>query len=400
MNVALRPDHGSLDYISLCTGGGGLDLGVELAIPCARAVCMVEREAAAVATLVAAMEVGHLASAPVWSDARTLDGRAWRGLVDGVIGGIPCQPHSVAGKRLGRDDPRDLWGAARRILVQSGAWWVLIENVPGMLTSGGAERVWRDLGRLGFEREIGLFSAAEVGASHERQRLFILGVADRYHSDDDGALDEWWSRRLEFTDGGRGMADADGAGSSLGPVLARDGGEECPASVGIRRDDLVDTARLGRREGRSGAELRGGRNAARGADGAMGDADGQGQPQSRRRLAEGWGRSCDAGDAIDRTALGLTPPGPGDRDGWSRIIAARPDLAPAVEPAVRRVADGVAGGLDLPLVVDRWRIDALRMLGNGVHPLVGAHAFRTLATRLAGRCAGAARLVRMMGVDR
>jgi DNA (cytosine-5)-methyltransferase 1 len=107
VNVALRPAD-RLDYISLCTGAGGLDLGVELAIPSARAIVLVEREAPSVATLVAAMEAGCLAPAPVWSDVRSLDGRRWRGCVDGVVGGIPCQPHSVAGKRLGRDDPRDL----------------------------------------------------------------------------------------------------------------------------------------------------------------------------------------------------------------------------------------------------------------------------------------------------
>jgi site-specific DNA-cytosine methylase len=99
--------------------------------------------------------------------------------VDGLIGGIPCQPHSLAGKRLGEDDERDLWSDARRIIVQSGAWFVLIENVRGMLSSGGAERVWRDLHRLGFTVEVGLFTATEVGASHERERLFILAVADR-----------------------------------------------------------------------------------------------------------------------------------------------------------------------------------------------------------------------------
>ncbi|TIW80246.1 MAG: DNA cytosine methyltransferase, partial [Mesorhizobium sp.] len=181
MNVALCPEH--IDILSLCTGGGGLDLGVELAIPGARTVCMVEREAFAVAHLVSAMEQGLLHQAPIWSDARTFDGRAWRGCVDGLIGGIPCQPHSLAGKRLGGDDERDLWSPARRIIVQSGAWFVLIENVAGMLSAKpgldpGALRVWRDLRRLGFDVEAGLFTAAEVGASHERERVFILGVAD------------------------------------------------------------------------------------------------------------------------------------------------------------------------------------------------------------------------------
>ena len=179
-DLALRPQ---LNLISICTGGGGLDLGVELAIPCARSVCMVEREAFAVAHLVAAMQQGLLAPTPVWSDARTFDGRPWRGAVDGLIGGIPCQPHSLAGRKRGQLDGRDLWSDARRIIATARPWFVLIENVAGMLSAGadeiaGAERVWRDLRKLGFAVEGGLFTAAEVGASHERERVFIVAVAD------------------------------------------------------------------------------------------------------------------------------------------------------------------------------------------------------------------------------
>ena len=78
MNVAVPP----INMLSICTGGAGLDLGIELALPGARSVCLVEREAFAVAHLVAAMQQGLLDEAPVWSDARTFDGRAWRGAVD------------------------------------------------------------------------------------------------------------------------------------------------------------------------------------------------------------------------------------------------------------------------------------------------------------------------------
>jgi DNA (cytosine-5)-methyltransferase 1 len=134
--VAVRAAE--LDLISLCTGGGGLDLGVGLAIPGARPVCYVEREAFAVSHLVEAMQKGLMAPAPIWSDVRTFDGRAWRGLVDGVIGGIPCQPHSVSGKRRGAGDERDLWSPARRIIVQCRPWFVLIENVAGIVSTGGA----------------------------------------------------------------------------------------------------------------------------------------------------------------------------------------------------------------------------------------------------------------------
>lgn len=115
--VAVR----SLGYISICSGGGGLDHGLELAVRNARPICFVEREAFAVGRLVQAMQDGQLAAAPVWSDARTVPGRRFRGYVAGVIGGIPCQPHSLAGKRLAELDERDLWAPFRRTLVQSGA---------------------------------------------------------------------------------------------------------------------------------------------------------------------------------------------------------------------------------------------------------------------------------------
>ena len=86
---------------------------------------------------------------------------------------IPSLESASAGKTSAISGP-----AARRIFVQSGAWFILIENVGGMLSSGGAERVYRDLHRLGCEVEGSLFRASEVGLPHERERLFILAVAN------------------------------------------------------------------------------------------------------------------------------------------------------------------------------------------------------------------------------
>ncbi|TIV83822.1 MAG: DNA cytosine methyltransferase [Mesorhizobium sp.] len=369
MNVALRP---SLDILSLCTGGAGLDLGIRLAVPSARAVCMVEREAFAVAHLVAAMEQGLLHPAPIWSDARTFDGRPWRGAVDGVIGGIPCQPHSLAGKREGSDDERDLWSDARRIIVQSRPWFVLIENVEGMLSAKpgldpGALRVRRDLQRLGFDVEGGLFTAAEVGASHERERVFILGIS------------------------GVGQADASLVGRGEGrPEPSFRSGRHTAASasepvvdaVGSGYDRREDDA-LGRSGERAPSEGAGADRLGQGVGLADTCGDGQHRGAEQDGRSTEWQRPSPRRRDAERCDHPLFPPGPGELDAWRTIL----DRAPHLEPAVRRMADGMAA-----------RVDRLRMLGNGVVPLQAAYAVRTLATRLAERgSAGAARLVRMMG---
>jgi DNA (cytosine-5)-methyltransferase 1 len=403
MNVALRPE--TVCTISLCTGGGGLDLGLELAVPSARSVCYVEREAFACAHLVSAFEQGLVAEAPLWSDVGTFNGRPWRGLVDGVIGGIPCQPHSLAGKRLGEDDERDLWSDARRIIVQSGAWFVLIENVSGMLSSGGAERVWRDLHRLGFQVEGGLFTASEVGASHERERLFILAVADSHGRFCSGrsefgsapfgrrAYDEPARSGSGFR---RDMADAmrDRAAAGAG-APARD---EDKGGKGRRKraksDDggcavadasgagLQGRERIGASQERDGQAAYGPVAEFRGA--SLADTASDRGRESRKISKQIW-QSFHALPDIDRPSA--FPPGPGDLSGWRDILTAAPEL----EPAFRRVADGLASRLDVA------RVDRLRMLGNGVVPLQAAYAIRTLAARLAARgSAGAARLVRLM----
>jgi len=162
--------------LSLCSGVGGLDLGLRLAEPAARTICYVEVSAHAAAVLGTKIEEGLLDDAPVWSDLRTFDGGPWRGGVDLVLGGYPCQPFSVAGRRRGADDPRHLWPAVRRIIEQCCPWGCFFENVPGHLRLG-FEEVHDDLQRMGYRVAAGLFSAAEVGLPQKRERLFILAHA-------------------------------------------------------------------------------------------------------------------------------------------------------------------------------------------------------------------------------
>ena len=161
------------NVLSACAGVGGLDLGVKLAVRSTRTICYVEREAFAVATLVARMQDGCLDEAPVWSDIKTFDGKPWSGKVDAVIGGYPCQPFSIAGSMEGENDPRHLWPDIRRVVREVKPDWCFFENVENHVNIG-FENVRSELLEDGFDVEAGVFTASEVGAPHSRSRLFIL----------------------------------------------------------------------------------------------------------------------------------------------------------------------------------------------------------------------------------
>lgn len=188
--------------MALCAGVGGLELGVRLACPSATLVCAVEGEAYAAAILVARMQDGTLDQAPIWSDLRTFDGTAWRGVVDCVTAGYPCQPFSLAGLRRGVEDSRHLWPHVARIVGECNPAIVFLENVPGHL-SLGFDQVCGDLGRMGYRVAAGIFSALEVGATHRRERLFAMAVTGCEHGD----VLERTQRIRKHSGGGDQLAD-------------------------------------------------------------------------------------------------------------------------------------------------------------------------------------------------
>jgi DNA (cytosine-5)-methyltransferase 1 len=164
------------NIISFCTGYGGIEIGLKLAGVNVRTVAACEIETYAVANLVAKMEEGALEPYPVWTDLKTFPSEQFRGKIHGITGGYPCQPFSYAGKRKGTDDPRHLWPFIREHVRTIRPVWCFFENVAGHLNLGFDE-VLKDLRDLHYSVEAGLFTAAEVGATHKRQRLFILAVA-------------------------------------------------------------------------------------------------------------------------------------------------------------------------------------------------------------------------------
>jgi DNA (cytosine-5)-methyltransferase 1 len=117
---------------------------------------------------------------PIWDDVRTFDGRPWRGLVDVISGGFPCQDISCAGKGAGLEGVRSgLWSEFARIIREVRPRFVFVENSPELLIRGFGI-VIGDLANMGYGCRWGVFSACSVGAPHMRRRLFVLANADDF----------------------------------------------------------------------------------------------------------------------------------------------------------------------------------------------------------------------------
>lgn len=161
-----------MNELALFAGAGGGILGSHLLGW--RTVCAVEIEPYPSSVLVQRQNDGIFQPFPIWSDVSTFDGRPWRGIVDVVSGGFPCQDISVAGKGAGIGGARSsLWSEMFRIICEVRPQFAFMENSP-RLTRLGLERVLADLASIGYDATWDVFSASDLGANHERKRIWIL----------------------------------------------------------------------------------------------------------------------------------------------------------------------------------------------------------------------------------
>ena len=162
-----------LNELALFAGAGGGILGGKLLGW--RTVCAVEWEPYPASVLCARQNDGFLPPFPIWNDVQTFDGKPWRGIVDVVSGGFPCQDISSAGKGAGINGERSgMWREMARIICEVEPRFVFVENSP-MLTSRGLGAVLGDLASMGFDAKWGVLGAADVGANHQRDRIWIVG---------------------------------------------------------------------------------------------------------------------------------------------------------------------------------------------------------------------------------
>jgi len=162
-----------LNGVSLFSGIGGLELALHQEV---KTVAYVEREPYPQAVLVKRQEEGVLDKAPIYDDVRTFDGTRYRGVVDIVFGGFPCQDISVAGKGAGiKEDTRSgLFFELMRVVREIRPTFIFLENVSA-ITQRGMDTVLAEVFKAGYDARWTTIRASDVGARHRRERWFCLG---------------------------------------------------------------------------------------------------------------------------------------------------------------------------------------------------------------------------------
>lgn len=431
-----------INILSFYSGSGMHDeavcAGLRLLGYVPRILGYVEREASAAAWLLGRMEAQAVESAPVFvgdlADLADGDCDDMRGLVDIFVASPPCQPYSSAGAKRGNADERSFGGDGRgplhhtvRIIDRVRPALVWFENVPEWVTGGSFRGFGDALSRVGYAIQDPIFLAAEdVGAPHQRERVFILAVADaelfarrrsesRRRSPDgvtaarpseeladsdnarprpgiEGIKGIEGSGRDRSTDGRGQLAKCPGRGRrERGQSPGRDGlaarsDQELGDGIGGRLETHADQ-RVASVAADAGGELDHAAGPRRDGAGREPDAEqcgGQCVPASGRAELGIAGRSGrrtqghtgEQAIGPDRSIrdIPLFPPGRDDYRRWAQLFACGldPALAPCVERGLPALADGLAVS----------NSDLLRLGGNGVVPLGAAVAFVEAVRRL------------------
>ena len=354
--------------LSLCSGYGGIERGLELAGFKHTVIAFSEIEAYAIANLVNKMEAGELLPAPIYTNLKTLPAHLFRDRVDLITGGYPCQPFSTAGKRKGTDDPRHLWPYIRGHIESIRPVRCFFENVEGHISLGLRE-VIADLESLGYQTTWGIFSAREVGAPHQRKRVYIL-------ADSSGAGQQTLGNQSErkweegFTGKSSELADPIDKGlqgrewlrvndekDSRGKKSEHGATTEC--GNGSRARDLADTNSAGRKQSNQEDARQPPEQS------YCGGVQPRGVPNTdntglERRLQRSQPDQIGRQKQTIRCATECS-----DRGSWNGHSAWPP------EPQLGRVAHGIAD-----------RVDRIRMLGNGIVPQTAAKAWSVLSKRM------------------
>lgn len=381
-------------HLSLCSGYEGIGLGLRRVFPNLLEVAFCEVESFAVANLVAKMETNEIHPAPLFTDLKTFPYREFRGKVDILSGGFPCQPFSVAGKRQATEDPRHLFPYIIKGITECQPRVCFLENVEGIIaatTQDGEsvlQYVLRSLEELGYRAEAGIFSASEVGAPHQRKRVFIMGYAINpgqqtfgnelkqewgkeftcepselvnFESECNGLnKTEWKGRDTTSTPSEFGMADSEDIGCRRGEDRDRANGQRIQKQEEEKQPMVWSEAKRRSRNTR---------------DVELADTNSGSWPSRPREEQKEWEEPrVVVGNSKGSRQQSSTHRQGQEQLGGTSTTQHREETQCELGGAI----DGTSSGVD-PVAN---RVDRLRLLGNGVVPQVAELAYRVLSERL------------------
>ena len=390
----------TITHLSLCSGYEGIGLGLRRVLPNLREIAYVEREGFPVANLVAKMEEGKLDAAPVFTDVKTFAYRKFRGCVDILSGGFPCQPFSAAGKRQATEDPRHLFPYIARGIKACKPRIVFLENVQGILSCKTVDGepvlqyVLRTLEEMDYRATAGIFSAEEVGAPHQRKRVFIMGYAkskcDGLNKTKQEGRDTLSrsSKKLGYTTSSRCSESRNGENSRAtgeGEINIRNGerGQTerwmqesqrgCNATTelahscykGLQGDEL-DTTHYGRNSKPERTH------------GSATQCGAQEWPSRPSERQHDWEAPRVVSDSKGKQSASRDNRGESDSSSESEQIEPRRGNSRSLRKSDGQVKSRLGGAAN----GSTDRVDRLRLLGNGVVPATAATAFKVLINRI------------------
>ena len=338
-----------MNELHLFAGAGGGILGGMLLghTP----VCAVEIEEYPRRVLLQRQRDGILPRFPIWDDIQTFDGKPWRGRVDVVCGGFPCQDISAAGRGAGIEGARSgLWGEMARVIGEIQPRFVFVENSP-LLVGRGLAVVLGDLAEMGYDARWCVLGADDAGAPHRRKRIWLLADSGSLRSE--AGIPEPEQRKEGNAKESHHNGCGQGAGKDADTNKSRLERQERSGTAGEKGASNRHSAELcgqmanarSERYGNQKEELRAWRDATE--QGRVDVADTERTAATRRCAGLGWRKRTPGEDEES---------GPPRNAYW------------ITEPDVGRVADGVA-----------CRVDRLKAIGNGQVPHVAALAWEILA---------------------
>jgi DNA (cytosine-5)-methyltransferase 1 len=306
-------------------------------------------------------------------------GLGWRDDDIIITGGFPCQPYSMAGKRLGKDDERHLWPEMLRVIREVKPTWIVGENVHGLVNWNGGvvfNEVQTDLENEGYEVQAFVLPAASVNAPHRRDRVWIVA-----YSEDNGRHGREYKQRKNSTTKQRGIYECEKQGRNeiweQSERFSESGTSANPTSIGLCGDGSTEQPLASSHRTQFGM---GGEAAAHPESRGIGGIRNESETAGTSESVESFGSLCGIPPITDTDKIRLSAQEQirelgrfgfskhNQRNTWAQF--------PTQSPVCGR-DDGLPNELD-GITFPKWRNESIKAYGNAVVPQVVYQIFKTI----------------------